>query len=451
MAIALSTLLAIAVNVTADPSSLTLGKDTSGKIAVRVTGAFGHSVKNANVTLSTNLGTVSNVDAAGDGTFTARYTPPKSRAPAVALLAADAEVDGDHAVGWLALPLLGSDSMALETKPRSTVQVRIADREFGPVEANAKGEVQIEVVVPPGVNKATMHIEDPLGNTADRQIDLDPPPFERLRVVPVGPPRVGPGESLEMQAFVIRRDGSGDPDARVSASADRGEVDVSRNRRGIVAVSWEPPRGASGEAAIAVESQGERAELRASILSLPQSTRGSWTTRLGTSSFALLGSGGAATNGSPILGATAESAIALRSTPFELLLDVGTTRLFPADETAPATFLGRTERARATSLSAELGIRGTSSMSGFDVHAALLLGVQETWVSATSGGTPSISRTDSQLGLRASAAAGASWRAGPGRILVQLQTSVLPFSAAGLQTPLGGFALQAGYALPLSR
>ena len=362
MAIALSSLLAIAVTVTAEPSSLTLGKDTGGKIAIRVTGAFGRAVSGASVTLTTNVGSVSDVEPAGDGGFSARYTPPKSRAPAVALLAADAEAGGDHAIGWLALPLLGTDSMSLETKPHAKVQVRIADREFGPAVANAKGEVQIEVAVPPGVNRATMHIEDPLGNTADRQIDLDPPPFSRMRVLPVGPARAAPGDSLELQAFVIRRDGSGDPEARVTATADRGDVDVSRNRRGIVAVSWEPPRGAAGEAAIEVEAQGERAELRAAILSTPERTRGSWARRLGGPSFALLGSGGAASNGSPILGATAESAIPVRSTPFEVLLDVGTTRLFPADEMAPTTFLGRTERARATALSAELGIRGTSSM-----------------------------------------------------------------------------------------
>ena len=79
--------------------------------------------------------------------------------------------------------------------------------------------------------------------------------------------------------------------------------------------------------------------------------------------FALLGSGGAASNGSPILGATAESAIPVRSTPFEVLLDVGTTRLFPADEMAPTTFLGRTERARATALSAELDTTESESLA----------------------------------------------------------------------------------------
>ena len=83
--------------------------------------------------------------------------------------------------------------------------------------------------------------------------------------------------------------------------------------------------------------------------------------------------------------------------------------------------------------------------SSFDVHAALLAGIQQTWVSAFSSGTPATSRSDSQLGLRASAAAGASFRAGPGRFLLQVETSIVPFGTAGLEAPLGAVALQAGY------
>ena len=446
MAIALSTLLALAVSVSAEPSSLTLGKDATARIVVRVKGP---AASDAKVTLSTNIGSVGYATAAGGGEFTAEYVPPKSHAPSVALLAADAEINGEHAIGWLALPLAGSDSMTFETKPRATVFLRVADREFGPVVANAKGEAQIEVVVPPGVSKAVMHIEDPLGNTADRQLDLDPPPFPRMRIVPVGPPRAPPGDSLELQAFVIRGDGSGDSDARVTAVADRGDIDVSRNRRGIVTVSWEPPEGSSGDAAIEVQARGERAELRAAIAAPAAGTRThrSWFRGLGlgSPSFALLGSGGVTSNGFPTLGGTAEVSLPMKSTPFELLLDVGTTRMFAADQVAPSGFLGRREQASATALSAELGIRGTSPMPRFDLHAALLAGIQQTWVSASSPGSPPTNRSDSQLGLRASAAAGASFRAGPGRVLLQVETSIVPFGTAGLQAPLGGFALQAGY------
>jgi len=84
-------------------------------------------------------------------------------------------------------------------------------------------------------------------------------------------------------------------------------------------------------------------------------------------------------------------------------------------------------------------------MSSFDVHAALLAGIQQTWVSAASAGTPSTIRSDSQLGLRASAAAGVSFPAGRGRFLLQMETSVVPFGTAGLEAPLGAIGFQAGY------
>ncbi|HWE23586.1 MAG TPA: hypothetical protein VG496_06560 [Myxococcales bacterium] len=447
MAIALSTLLAISVSVSADPGTLTLGKDATAHIEVRVKGAFGRAVPNARVTLSTNMGSIGDAVAAGGGEYSAEYTPPKSRAPAVALLAADAEVDGEHSVGWLALPLAGSDSMTFETKPKATVWLHVADREFGPVVANAKGEAQIDVVVPPGVNKAVMHIEDPLGNTADRQLDLDPPPFPRLRVVPVGPPRAPPGDSLELQAFVVRQDGSADPEARVTAATDRGEVGVSRNRRGVVTVSWEAPEDGSGDAAIEVEAQGERAELRASIGAAGDRQHRSWFRGLGTPSFGLFGTAGVSSYGAATLGGTVEAAAPMKSSPFELLLELGTTHMFHADQVAPPAYLGRQERASANTFSAELGIRGTSAMSSFDVHAALLAGIQQTWMSATSQGTPPTSRSESQLGLRGSAAAGASFRAGPGRFLVQVQASIVPFGTASLEAPLGGIGLQAGYVI----
>jgi hypothetical protein len=448
LAIALSTLLAISVTLSADPGTLTLGKDGGARIEVRVTGLFGRPLPEAKVSLSTNVGAVGDLQPARDGAFTAAFTPPRSRAPVVALIAAAAEADGDYALGWLALPLSGSDSMTLETKPHASVLLRIADRDFGPAVANAKGEVQIRVVVPPGVDKATMHVEDPLGNTADRQLDLDPPAFSRLRVLPVGPPQAAPGESLELQAFVIRRDGSPDFDARVTASADRGDIDVSRNRRGIVDVSWEAPRAGSGQAAIDVQALGERAGVRASIAPGAARPRAAWLSALGAPSAGLFASGGATFSGVPSFGVTAELAVPLLGTPFEALLDVGGIGWLANTEPAPPPFLGRPERATATGLLAQLGARATRSIRGIDLHAALLLGVQQTWVSASFPGTPSLSRTSSEMGVRAGAALGASWPVGQGRLVLQANTALTP-ALGGLENPLSGFSFQTGYLLPL--
>jgi hypothetical protein len=450
VAIALSPLLAIAVTLSADPGTLTLGKDSSAHIQIRVTGMFGRPMSGARVSLSTNLGAVGDAQQGGDGVLTATFTPPRSRAPAVALIAADAEVDGDHALGWLALPLAGSDSMTLETKPHASVHLRIADRDFGPATANAKGEVQLQVTVPPGVDKATMHVEDALGNTADRQLDLDPPPFARMRVLPVGPAQTASGDSLELQAFLVRRDGSPDPDARITASADRGGVDVSRNRRGVVAVSWQPPRGATGQTAIEVQGLGERAEVRASIASGPGRSRNAWLSGFGGPSAGLFGSAGTTFSGVPGFGTTVELAVPVTGTPFEALLDVGGIGWLATTEPAPSPFLGRPERAKATGLIAQLGARATRTFRGVDLHAALLLGVQQTWVSANSPGAPSLSRSASELGIRAGAALGVSWPLGPGRLLVQAQTNLAP-ALGGLEDPLSGIALQGGYLLSFGR
>jgi hypothetical protein len=254
---------------------------------------------------------------------------------------------------------------------------------------------------------------------------------------------------VELQAFVVRRDGTPDTDARVTASAERGGVDVSRNRRGIVGLSWQAPRGGSGQTAIEVQALGERAEVRASVAPGMARTRGGgWLNGLGTPSAGLLTSAGTSFSGVPAFGATAELAFPLTGTPFEALLEVGGIGWLATNQPAPRPFLGRPERATATGLSTQLGVRGTRSFPNVDVHAALLLGVQQTWVSASSPGAPALSRSASELGVRAGAVLGASWPLGPGRLLVQAHTSLTP-ALGGLENPLSGIAFQAGYLLTL--
>ena len=448
--VTLSALLAVSVSLSAAPDMLTLGKDQAARIEIRVTGFFGRSVPASRLSLSTNVGAIGEPQRIGEGTFTAQFTPPRSRAPSVAIIAADAEAEGEHVLGWLALPLAGSDSMTLETKPHASVHLRIGDREFGPVVANAKGEVHVQVVVPPGVEKATMHVEDPLGNAADRQLDLDPPPFPRMRVLPVGPAHAATGDTLDMEAFVVRADGSPDPDAAVTASAERGDIDVSRNRSGIVAVSWQPPRSGSGQSGIEVEALGERAQLRASFAPGARRPHRSFAGAFGAASAGLIASGGNTFGGVPDLGATAELAVPIAGTPFEALLDVGGVGWFSTSERAPDPFGGFTEQAKAAAVLTQIGVRATRSFEAADLHVALLVGGQQTWVTANTPGAPALDRSTSALAVRGGAAFGGSWHVGPGRFLVQAHLSLAP-SVGGLEHPLSGIALEAGYLLPLSR
>ena len=164
----------------------------------------------------------------------------------------------------------------------------------------------------------------------------------------------------------------------------------------------------------------------------------------------LIATGGTTFSGVPSFGGAAELAVPLLGTPFEALLDVGAVGWLSTIEPAPSPFLGRPERATATGLLAEVGTRATRTFRGVDLHATLLVGLQQTWVSASSPGTPSLSRSSSEMGVRAAAALGASWPLGPGRLLFQAQTSLTP-ALGGLENPLSGVAFQTGYLLPFGR
>src|SRR5207245_11301948 len=98
----------------------------------------------------------------------------------------------------------------------------------GPVAAAETGTVRLPMVVPPGVHQATLKITDKLGNTTERPLDLEPPPFSRVRLAA----RAEAAETsspLEVEIFVVKPDGTPDDDARVALSSPDGGT--SKRRR----------------------------------------------------------------------------------------------------------------------------------------------------------------------------------------------------------------------------
>jgi len=131
----------IAVAVLVEPSPLHLGKDARAKVRVEAAEA---------PTLSASAGRIENVRAAGAGSWAADYFPPDDELPQVAILTA--VVQGE--VAWTAIPLWGQGDAVVKTRPRGSIRVEIAGRTFGPVVADASGQAQVPVEVPPGVREA---------------------------------------------------------------------------------------------------------------------------------------------------------------------------------------------------------------------------------------------------------------------------------------------------------
>ncbi len=433
---ALIALLAAAA-FTATPDALVLGKDAGCDLEVRAPGA-------ARVAITASVGLVSEVESK-DGLFHARYTPPALNAPSVALLLA--VVDGST-LWWLSLPLSGSDTLPLETRPQAKVEVEIAGKTFGPVVADRKGNASVPVIVPPGVREARLHIIDRLGNRADKPLDLEPPPFSRLRLAA----RAGVATSAsptEVEIFVVQSDGRPDRHAAVSVASDRGEVlPAEMIAPGVYLARILAPAGESqGELVLEAKASGQLARLtlplRAPQVILAQpfwpsdlATRRPWARSLG-----VIAGGGATFDGAGTGTLLLEFALRLEVLPIEAVAQLGGSIFSTVSQ-------GVGERAAAKLFAFNLGARaGYQLRRGLDAHAALLFGLQDQFVQTTLPSKQVLNL--GATGPRAALALGVTLAAAPGRLLLQLQLDSTPGGLARLIGSLGGAQAHAGYLVNL--
>jgi hypothetical protein len=414
---------------TADPQQFVLGRaDAGSELTVRASAS-------AKVSITASVGSVEEVKREGN-LFRAHYRPPKVNTPAVALLLAQVEEGGERQLRWLALALSGSDTMEIETRPGADISVEVAGRTFGPVEANEKGIAALRLVVPPGVSKGTLRITDKAGNTNQKPLDLEPPPFTHLRIAARGE-WASAASPLELEIFAVRPDGTPDDGARIEISAPDGEVEVlDRIDHGVYLARYlPPPRKSSGAVRVEAKAGGQLvsilapvrpAEARTAQWASSFSLQRPWSVSLG-----LLGGGGATWDGVTAGTILVEGALRLGAVPAEALLEIGPGFFSPTDT-------GRQPLA----ILIQLGLRAHHELvHGLDGHATLLLGLEHQSLSA-GGGAVSQDGWGGRIGL----ALGVNLRLGPGRVLAQMQLDSAPSQLPGMKG-LGGTQMLAGYLL----
>ena len=404
----------IAASLSAQPAQLVLGKDSGADLEIRASSG-------AKVTFSTTIGTVSGAQHEG-GMVRARFNAPPLRVPSVALVLAQVEDGGDRELYWLSIPLSGSDTMVIETKPGSKVEATVAGHLVGPVAAAENGNVRLPMVVPPGVRQATLKITDKLGNTTERPLDLEPPPFSRVRLA-TRAEAVDASSTLEVEIFVVKPDGTPDDEARVALSSPDGETSMrGRIAPGVYLAEYAPAEGQSGSALLEAKANGQLATLDVPVRAGEGARRSFW--RLGRQgpwsySAGILGGLGRSFDGANAGGVLAEVAVRIESSPLEALLDFGGTFLSEVDQYTAAPALS--ERSKTHAWLAQLGIRGSYEvLRALDVHASVGAGLQSQSVSTT---LPlNLGRfEDSGVTPRLATALGATYRIGPGRALAQVE------------------------------
>lgn len=432
---------ALLAQLAANPAQLVLGSDAGAELSLRAPSA-------AKVSFSASVGAVSDVRRDGRD-VRARYQPPKLKSPAVALILAQIDDGDDRELQWLALPLSGSDTMVIETRPESSVEIDVAGRKFGPVTADQKGMASLRLVVPPGVRQGTLHITDKLGNTNQRPLDLEPPPFPRLRIAPRGD-AASQSSPVELEIFAVRPDGSPDDSARLELHVAEGDAKVvERIGHGVYLARYQPARGRTS-GAVRVEANAGEQLASAQVQVRGGEIRGGqwqkWPSSLQFQrpwSFSLgaVGGGGATFHGSTVGTILFEAALRLESLPAELLLDLGPG--FFTSVSQPGLG-GAIVQAQPEARIVQLGVRASRQIAqSLDAHGALGFGMQQQTISIP--GQPSQDSWSPRITL----AGGANLWLGPGRALAQLQLDLVPSNPAGLRSGLSGVQVLAGYLLTL--
>jgi len=410
--------LLLAASLFAHPARLVLGRDAGADLELRTS-------ESAKVTFSTSIGTVTGAQRHGE-VVRARFHAPPLRAPTVALVLAQIDDGGERELRWVSIPLSGSDTMVIETRPGSKVEAVVAGQVQGPAAAESDGTVRLPMVVPPGVRQATLKITDRLGNQNEKPLDLDPPPYSRLRLA-ARAAAVNPVTPIEVEIFVVKPDGTPDDEAEVTLASEAGEVSMEgRAGPGVYLAEYLPPEGSTGSARLEAKANGQLATLEIPVAAAPPGARRPfWRTALGPQrpwsvSAGLLGGFGRSFDGATSGAVVGEVAVRVESLPLELLLDAGGHFLSEVSQYAAVPTLA--EKAQAHAWLLQIGVRASRQvlLRGLDAHASVGAGLQSQSVRIT---LPFYlgRMEDSGIAGRLALALGVSYRLGPGRALAQVQ------------------------------
>lgn len=221
-----------------NPKGLVLGQETDSTITITVEGID----KATELDARSASGTVENVTYMGDGRFTARYTPQKVNYPHLGIITVVDKAHPSSSYAYYALPLSGRVKYPVQVRPNANVLLQVDGREFGPVQADAEGKASIDIIVPPGVTKAT--VTSIVGDSKGEEVlDLRVPETRKIDLF--APPASIPGDPqlrIPLRAVVLQANGQPDETAKVIFSATAGSVgEATHESNGIYVASYTPP------------------------------------------------------------------------------------------------------------------------------------------------------------------------------------------------------------------
>jgi hypothetical protein len=217
--------------------------------------------------LVASAGTVDAVSPAGNGTWVARYTPPKGlTAPlAVVFAAADAAAP-DKVQGSAVLPVTVKRSVSFDVKPGSSNVLKVGARTYGPLVAAPSGKVAFDVDLDPREPTGDLRSVNTDTSKEDREAPLPVAATTAIAFYPL--PASVPAQAdvaVPVRIVVIGPDGRPKADATVKLSASKGTVTPATWDRDVFSATFTPPT-TPGEIVLTAEVDGAKSERKIKIV-----------------------------------------------------------------------------------------------------------------------------------------------------------------------------------------
>ncbi len=218
--------------------------------------------------LVASAGTLEAVTPAGNGTWVARYTPPKGLTAPLSVVfgAADAAAP-DQVYGSAVLPVSVKRSVSFDVQPGSSNVLKVGGRQYGPLTAAPSGKVAFDVDLDPREPKGDLRSVNPDTSKVDKEVDLPVTASTALAFLPL--PATVPAQAdlaVPVRLVVIGSDGEAKTaGTAVKLTASAGSVTTPVLERDGWTATFTPP-SAAGEVTLTAEVDGVKAERKLTLI-----------------------------------------------------------------------------------------------------------------------------------------------------------------------------------------
>ena len=135
------------VGLSFDPPVIAAGATATVKI--KPSGTSPVAQNSRRMVLTASVGTVDPAVPLGDGTWSARYTAPKTLTAPVMVAITAADAASPSIQGWAGLPVTMRKSVTFDAQTGSVNVLNVGGKQYGPFKADAKGKVTYELELDP--------------------------------------------------------------------------------------------------------------------------------------------------------------------------------------------------------------------------------------------------------------------------------------------------------------